>query len=419
MDRNWEQQLRDKMSQYTRPEPDGLWESILGQMDMAEAQPTVSTEKKKRMALVIPLAATVTAAAAVSAIFMLQRDQVPAMPHMMEPHTIIADAGPSLHTGIQSAGDLYLQERESRDLTGTDIETGEVPYTEETPGSSGDTSPAKKPEKERTADKAPEQEIDRDGDMPYEYIFQDIPAEREKTKRGRRNWGRFSAGLSMSNMTGARQNFSGYSTLQPSASAFKGIPDREAISTIPGNGIMLLSKGNESNTEIRHRQPVRAGVSLRYNLTDRWGIESGLVYSYLSSSMETGNSTTYSSSTVQRLHYIGIPLKINYNILDKKFLTIYAGAGGMMEKCVSGNAKVKSSLNGHEVNESEDRVTIRPLQWSVSAEAGIQGNITDFFGIYVEPGISWHFNNGSIVSTIYNEKPLNFNLEFGLRFTFE
>ena len=127
----------------------------------------------------------------------------------------------------------------------------------------------------------------------------------------------------------------------------------------------------------------------------------------------------YSSKTDQQLHYIGVPLKISYDIFDMKYLTIYAGAGGMVEKCISGTARNRTGINGTDLKETTDRLTIKPLQWSVSAEAGIQGNITDFLGIYIEPGISWHFDNKSIVSTIYKEKPLNFNIEFGLRFSFD
>ena len=36
--------------------------------------------------------------------------------------------------------------------------------------------------------------------------------------------------------------------------------------------------------------------------------------------------------------------------------------------------------------------------------------------IYAEPGISYHFDNGSNVTTFYSDNPLAFSLNVGLRF---
>ena len=40
----------------------------------------------------------------------------------------------------------------------------------------------------------------------------------------------------------------------------------------------------------------------------------------------------------------------------------------------------------------------------------------DLVGIYLEPGVSYYFDNGSFVETVYRERPLNFSLGIGLRF---
>ena len=56
---------------------------------------------------------------------------------------------------------------------------------------------------------------------------------------------------------------------------------------------------------------------------------------------------------------------------------------------------------------------------SVNAAAGVQFNVLDNIGIYAEPGVSYHFDDGSSLQTIYKEKPLNFNLNFGVRYTID
>lgn len=51
-----------------------------------------------------------------------------------------------------------------------------------------------------------------------------------------------------------------------------------------------------------------------------------------------GNSETVS----QKLHYLGIPLRANWNFVDKKSFIMYVSAGGAMEKCVYGKIGSKN-----------------------------------------------------------------------------
>lgn len=61
-------------------------------------------------------------------------------------------------------------------------------------------------------------------------------------------------------------------------------------------------------------------------------------------------------------------------------------------------------------------ISSKPLQMSVNAGVGIQFDFIDNVGIYAEPGLSYYFDDGSALQTIYKEKPLNFNLNVGVRF---
>ena len=56
-------------------------------------------------------------------------------------------------------------------------------------------------------------------------------------------------------------------------------------------------------------------------------------------------------------------------------------------------------------------------QLSVNASIGAEYKVTNSFGFYVEPGLGYYFNDGSSVSTVYKDHPLNYNLNFGLRFS--
>ena len=144
---------------------------------------------------------------------------------------------------------------------------------------------------------------------------------------------------------------------------------------------------------VHHRQPVRFGLSLRYRLTDRWSVESGLSYTRLSSDITTiiEDVTTV---TEQRLNYIGLPLNISYDLWRSRYFGLYVSGGGMIEKCLDAS----------------------PWQFSLNGAAGAEYKLTDFFSLYAEPGIGYYFKDGSSTPTIYKDHPLNFNLSFGLRF---
>ena len=240
----------------------------------------------------------------------------------------------------------------------------------------------------------------------------------ERPARNRRR-GTIHAGLSVSNVTGTSSSYAGYAGLASASMLSSRQNAEELIQT--GNAVMLKSASSPAvsvgNTEITHRQPVRAGVSFRYDFTKRWGVETGLTYSLLSSSISSSDS--YSSfRTEQKLHYIGIPLQLSYDFLQTRWVSLYANAGGMMEKCVSGRADTDYMSDGNVISESRSDIQVRPLQWSLNAALGAEVHFTPLVGLYVEPGVSYFFNDGSDISTIYKERPVNFNLEFGLRFSF-
>lgn len=176
-----------------------------------------------------------------------------------------------------------------------------------------------------------------------------------------------------------------------------------------------------------HYQPIRYGLSLRYRINRRWGIETGLTYSLLTSdvtNVDTENTTFIympvtsdvtlggnekTTQSKQRLNYIGIPLNAEYLLWDSRYFNLYVAAGMMVEKMVKG------SLENLETGTKEG-LSIRQLQFSVNGALGAEFNISRQFSIFAEPGIGYYFDNGSSVPTYYQDKPFTFNLNLGLRF---
>lgn len=185
----------------------------------------------------------------------------------------------------------------------------------------------------------------------------------------------------------------------------------------PYMGMLVTNKGHLADRRVRHRLPVHAGASIAYRINDRVSVETGIAYSYLSADIHEGSDSYYFAGE-QSLHYVGIPVGVRVRAMSWKNFDIYVGAGFEADKCVSGTLKKSYVINGQTRDDGHESISIRPLQWSVNAGAGVQYNFSSMVGIYAEPGLSYYFDNGSNIETIYSEKPLNFNLNIGLRVSF-
>lgn len=176
----------------------------------------------------------------------------------------------------------------------------------------------------------------------------------------------------------------------------------------------------EVNDSYTHKMPVKLGLTARYTFTNLLGIESGLTYSLLQSDIKRGSESTTGawSSSDQTLHYLGVPLNLTFNFLNSRYVDVYASAGGMMEFGVKGSIKTTDHINNSMTSTHQNAITPKGLLWSVNATAGVQVNVLPSLGIYVEPGMSHHFKNDRQPRSSYTDRPTNFALGFGLRYTF-
>lgn len=163
-----------------------------------------------------------------------------------------------------------------------------------------------------------------------------------------------------------------------------------------------------------HRAPLAFGLSVRWALNDDWALESGLTYTRLVSDVNVG----YSKGE-QKLHYVGVPLKVNRRLWSNRWLEVYGSAGGMLEKCISGSQKLTQKLSKDISKEEEADLKVHELQASLNAALGVQLKLNGRVGIYAEPSVVYYFEDGSEVETIRKEHPLNLNFQVGLRFTFQ
>lgn len=252
--------------------------------------------------------------------------------------------------------------------------------------------------------------------MSWDEYLKETPSEKARARRS----GGFSAGIVAGGAVGGNTSGSKPTAMVMGANPLAaGVTKTDWIDK-DSKASAIVYNQPEVQEEYSHKIPVKVGLTARYNITGRLGVETGLTYSVLSSSVKTGNSETGNnwSSGSQTLHYLGIPLNLSFDILNSRYVSIYVIGGGMMEKSISGNIKTDEYVDGKFARTLTAKITPKGLQWSVNAAAGVQANMLPQLGFFVEPGVSHHFKNGSRVRSIYTDKPTDFSLGFGLRYSF-
>ncbi len=169
-----------------------------------------------------------------------------------------------------------------------------------------------------------------------------------------------------------------------------------------GKANVLMAK--QPKRKSHHAQPVKIGVSVGYRLSDRWAVNTGVTYSYLSSNFTEDGSVV----DRQRLHYVGVPLTASYSFLRTKRAEVYVTAGGEVEKLVKGS----TGMEGFE----QEKLTEKRPQWSVKAAVGGAFHFTPSLSLYAEPGVTHYFDNHSSIDNVYKDRPTSFSLNVGLRF---
>lgn len=171
-------------------------------------------------------------------------------------------------------------------------------------------------------------------------------------------------------------------------------------------------------TKVNHKMPLSVGVGVNYTLKERWSLSSGVNYTHLSSELNAGTSSNY-LKTKQDLHYIGVPLQLNYQLSKSDKVTSYGFAGGEVKKVVAGEQQTQYYINNRLTDQYTETETEKPIQVSLRAGVGVEVPVYKSISFFVEPAVEYHLDDGTSLETVYKENPLNLTIIGGLRFTID
>lgn len=146
-----------------------------------------------------------------------------------------------------------------------------------------------------------------------------------------------------------------------------------------------------------HRMPLRAGLSLRIPVNERWSLTTGVDYSLYSSKI---------GYKQQNAHYLGIPVRADYSITRNKWLDVYVGAGVSTDFCVAASVDgCKTAKDG--------------IGMALNGAGGVLFSISDHFGLFLEPTFSWNIpSDNRVLDTYKSEHPCMLSVATGLRVSF-
>ncbi len=149
----------------------------------------------------------------------------------------------------------------------------------------------------------------------------------------------------------------------------------------------------------RHYFPIKAGLSTRLPLAEKLFLTTGLEYSLYRSKFDM----SYSEEKWQRVHYLGIPVRLDWIIASHSLFDVYVGGGMQGDFCLNATLAEKDI--------KKDRPSL-----SLVGAGGIQMNATKRLGFYLEPELSWRIPDGNNTLVTYrSEHPVMFSVSAGIR----
>lgn len=456
MAEDWLNKIRESQADFSEPEPDGLWEGIeagLAAEDVgasAGMEPVRATDAKasvdrtsredsavsRRRTVRWWWAALPAAAVAALVLFLsvpghrdasdgpLRTSAISELKSTAEPFDVVSrevessvPANLLAYSGTLLASDTKVEK--PSEATADDAGNASEEFPKRQESSSWNNSPNDISSETISSEISSLENSSSETSSLETISSENWPSENDNPVSKTRRRG-LSFGLLASNVAGSRSSASKYAALYGSTVTKQIHGFSETTADFPDSqgyaGVMQSNSNNEISSTVKNWQPIQVGVSVAYSFTDRLSIESGLTYSCLISDLSSG--TPLGNYDIrQTLHYIGLPLALRYDFLKIKGFSLYASAGGQMEKCVDGKTRTDYFVDGKKVSSENGRIMVEPLQWSVNAYVGAQYSFNRLVGLYVEPGAAYYFRSGSPVNCIYSERPFNFSIRAGLRFS--
>ena len=382
----WTDQLRQRLDNYEEPVPEGLWEDIEQRLEQ-KPQPG----RERRLAVLRRWAVGV-AACGLLLIGMWQL-------------LITTDGGHNHQEALQQASNPsadqqgegltdIAQQRERASADAQQTENPLITHKQEdepkpvTQQQEDEPKPATR-QQEDEPKPATRQQTEHSPTPQRQERQQPTPAKRQQ------HGSRFSLQMHTSNLMA--DNGTSQTSPMLMSNSYMGV-----VSSALARKAPVYLTGHDTKTE--HDMPITVGLSVRLSMTDRLWMSSGINYTSTSSTFSRQLASILKASR-QRLHYLGVPVTAGYTFWEKPRLKAYVSVGAEL-------------LYNVKAEVSEGHIDRDRLQCSLAGAAGIEYTFLPHLSAYLQPGLRYYPDNGSRLQNIFKERPLQPDLQFGIRYSF-
>lgn len=190
----------------------------------------------------------------------------------------------------------------------------------------------------------------------------------------------------------------GSTSVVPGSPVFTNTNNARYYYSMPVSSAPALRDVNEGNYVFNHNPEYSLGLTVALEPIERFILESGLVWTTLSSQV-----VSFASTREQRIQYLGLPLYAGWRFIEHGAISLSASAGATAERCLS------ASLGTWKQDE-------RPWQFSVGAQMGIRYDLGHNFGLAFEPGVNYHLTE-TVLTTSRTDHPWSLSLRLTLQYT--
>ena len=395
-DNRFDLEIRSMLENAREDVPEGLWQGIESRLPApAKARPAAIWWKIASATGAVAAAVALTVFFSTRPVVQNPVDIIPSqdsgLSQLMET-PLAPETGNMKPLSISQVLGESVSETDGEDVT----ETAGMEETDETAGKE-ETAPAAGTEETAVADETAVREENTAENWIRKYESADFDERGEELQRSRKE----KRGVVLSAYADALSNSNTAKASDINMLKRPAVPQATTI---------------EETGESRYAIPVAAGIGLRFDVSKRFSIGTGVSWSYLTRSFsgqfneldaegaiisQTGYTNIRNSQ-----HYIGIPLNLYVDIIRKDFIDFYAYASGSANYCLSNRYQMDKSKSYSPEGSN--------WQFSAGIGMGVEFIAAKKVGFYIDPSLNYWFTAGE-VSNIRTRQPLMLGLELGIR----
>lgn len=175
------------------------------------------------------------------------------------------------------------------------------------------------------------------------------------------------------------------------------------------------NKGQQIRETAYYDQPFVFKLAASYRWNERWQVDMGIQYKKLGARFKLGTDSLL--LTRQTVHYVGLSSGLGWTWWQGRRFSLQATVGAALDIPVFWSSRTDYVFEGRsfysETNEIRPRV-----QGSVFGGVGIEVPLNRNFSLHLGPQVNYYLPTGGGVKTIHTDRPFEFSVPVGIRWTY-